>query len=97
MSYQHEKHNETIEINLDRILKQCQLVLKDRKLSSFLIIIDRLDTFVAGEEYHTQRTFIEALLEVEDDMEIRYDRIKLKIFLRSDLFSRLNFENRVGG
>ncbi len=92
LSYQHEKHHEAKEINLDRILKQCQLVLKDRKLNSFLIIIDRLDAFVAGEEYHTQRKFIEALLEVEDDMEIRYDRIKLKIFIRSDLFSRLNFE-----
>ena len=92
ISYEHERHDDTKEINLDRILKQCQLVLKERKLNSFLIIIDRLDAFVAGEEYETQRKFIEALLEVEDDLDIAFDKINLKIFLRSDLFSRLNFE-----
>jgi hypothetical protein len=79
-------------INIDRILKCCIEAVKVRNKNGFLVIIDKLDTFVAGEEYETQRKYIEALLEVEEDMSVQYPIIRHKIFLRSDLFARINFE-----
>jgi len=80
------------EINLDKILRQCEEILKEREKNNFLIIIDRIDAFVSGEEYDVQRKYIEALLEVDDDLDCAFTKINCKIFLRSDLFARLNFE-----
>lgn len=80
------------ELNLDRIYKCVDESIIDRELPSVLVIIDRIDTFVAGEEYEVQREFIEALIEVDDDIDVSYPKIGRKIFLRSDLFARLNYE-----
>lgn len=80
------------EINLDRILVCATNAITERRLNAPLIIIDRIDTFVAGEDYNTQREYIEALLEVNDDIDTAYKNIDTKIFLRSDLFARLNHE-----
>lgn len=66
--------------------------IKIRKEPNILVLIDKIDTFVAGEEYNTQRKYIEALLEVDEDMSSGLDAIGRKIFIRSDLFARLNFE-----
>ncbi|HIP26846.1 MAG TPA: hypothetical protein EYG80_04245 [Flavobacteriaceae bacterium] len=79
-------------IHLDKILELCLKSTKERKMDNILVIIDKIDAFVAGEEYHTQRKYIEALLEVDDDMIISYPNIGHKIFLRRDLYARLNFE-----
>lgn len=79
-------------LNIDRILTCCVKAERERNRNGFLVIIDKLDTFVAGEEYETQRKYIEALLEVEEDMSVQYPYIRHKIFLRSDLFARINFE-----
>ncbi len=79
-------------LNLDRIYKCVNESIISRKLPEVLVIIDRIDTFVAGEEYDVQREFIEALIEVDDDIDVSYPNIGRKIFLRSDLFSRLNYE-----
>ena len=84
--------NSTTDIHLDRILDLCIISIKERKMDNILVIIDKIDAFVAGEEYHTQRKYIEALLEVDDDMSISYPNIGHKIFLRRDLYARLNFE-----
>ena len=81
-----------IELNLDRIYKCVNESIISRELSSVLVIVDRIDTFVAGEEYDVQREFIEALIEVDDDIDVSYPDIGRKIFLRSDLFARLNYE-----
>ena len=43
------------ELNLDRIYKCVDESISDRELPSVLVIIDRIDTFVAGEEYDVQR------------------------------------------
>ncbi|WP_159098545.1 hypothetical protein [Thiorhodospira sibirica] len=51
-----------------------------------MVIIDRIATFVAGENYDTQRDFIESLLEVDDDIDASYSSIGRKVFLRADLF-----------
>lgn len=87
------KLNEKYEINLDRVFNCVMKIIETRKLMSPLVIIDRIDTFVAGEDYDTQRDFIEALIEVDDDIDVSYPMIGRKIFLRSDLFSRLNYES----
>jgi len=80
------------EINIDRIINQCIKSAKDRGHKCILVLIDRIDRFVAGEEYETQRKYVEALLEVDDDLSVSYPQINRKIFLREDLFSRLNYE-----
>jgi len=54
------------------------------------VLIDKLDNFVAGQEYETQKLYIGSLLEVEDDLRQKTS-IKCKIFLREDLFDRLDF------
>lgn len=80
-------------INIDRILTLCVKTNEVRGCHRFLVIIDRIDKFVAGIEYEYQRRYIEALLEVDDDLSISYKGINRKIFLRDDLFSRLNYES----
>ena len=80
------------ELNLDRIYKCVESVISIRAIKQPMVIIDRIDTFVAGEDYDTQKAFISALLEVDDDIDISYPSIGRKIFLRSDLFARLDYE-----
>jgi len=80
-------------VNLDRILNLCIKTTKERKLNNILVLIDRIDRFVAGEEYDVQRKYIEALLEVDDDLAVSFSDINRKIFLRDDLFARLNYES----
>ncbi|HIP26217.1 MAG TPA: hypothetical protein EYG80_00995 [Flavobacteriaceae bacterium] len=87
-----KKNKKKEKINLDKVLSNCIYIIQQRRMNNLLIIIDKIDTFVAGEEYDTQRKYIEALLEVDDDMFISYPEIGRKIFLRKDLYSRLNFE-----
>jgi hypothetical protein len=79
-------------INLDKILKLCIKAVENRNKNDILVIIDKIDAFVAGEEYNTQRKYIEALLEIDDDLSISFPKIGRKIFLRSDLFARISYE-----
>lgn len=85
-----EKALEKIEINLDSAFDNIIYCVKDRNFRKATVIIDKLDKFVAGEEYSTQKTYIEALLELEDDL-FQYKEVGLKIFLRADLYERLDF------
>ena len=81
-----------VKLDLDRIYNCVIRVFESRKELKPLVIIDRIDTFVAGEDYDTQREFIGALLEVDYDIDIVYPTIGRKIFLRTDLFVRLDNE-----
>lgn len=81
------------ELNLDRVYKCVEKISQRRTSFNPLVIIDRIDTFVAGENYDTQRAFINALLEVDDDLHTSHPVIGRKIFLRSDLFARLDYES----
>ena len=54
--------------------------------------MDKLDEFVVKEAYSFQKMLIQGLLECERSY-IRYENIKLKLFLRTDLFEKLNFES----
>jgi hypothetical protein len=77
-------------INLNEIQKSISKSIELREFNSAIAIIDKIDRFVAGVEYEAQRDFILGLLEVDDDLTSEQN-INLKIFIRADLFDRLNF------
>jgi hypothetical protein len=81
-----------IELNLDKVIEKASNSINKREIRRATIIIDKLDKFVAGEEYEIQRAYIEALLELEDDL-YSVKEIGFKIFLRSDLYDRLDFSS----
>lgn len=57
------------------------------------VLIDKIDDFVVDIEYEEQLKNVQALVECANDY--RFPEIKVKLFLRLDLFNRLNFE-RIG-
>jgi hypothetical protein len=77
---------------LDKVIEKASNSINKREIRRATIIIDKLDKFVAGEEYEIQRAYIEALLELEDDL-YSVKEIGFKIFLRSDLYDRLDFSS----
>lgn len=78
-----------VEVNLDIVLEKLSKIINEREYRRATVIIDKLDKFVSGEDYETQRMFLEALLEVEDDLH-SLKSISFKVFLRKDLYKRLN-------
>lgn len=80
-------------VNLNNVLEHCSKAVAAReKFDKVLIIIDKIDKFVAGIEYDIQKKYIEALLEVEDDL-VSIQNFHFNIFIRSDLFARLSFSS----
>jgi hypothetical protein len=63
--------------------------IKARNLVA-IVLIDKIDDFVVGIDYEEQRKNMQALLECTQNF--RYPELKLKIFMRADLFKRLDFE-----
>jgi len=84
--------NNKKKINLEEVQRAISSAVKERGYDKATIIIDKIDRFVAGIEYAIQRNFLTALLEVDDDM-ASDSHLNLKIFIRYDLFERLNFSN----
>ncbi len=81
-----------IELNLDKVISNISKIITQRNIRQCTVIIDKLDKFVAGEDYSTQKKYIEALIQLEDDLySIKY--IGFKIFIRSDLYDRLDFSS----
>jgi len=64
-------------------------LLKSRKTVA-IVMIDKIDDFVVGLEYVEQKKSVQALLACTQDM--RLPELKLKIFLRADIYRRLDFE-----
>lgn len=54
------------------------------------VLVDRIDDFVVDLAYQEQKKSVQALLECTQLL--RFPELKLKIFLRIDLFKRLDFE-----
>jgi hypothetical protein len=90
ISKEAEKAKNRIKLNLEEVIQKSCSIIQDRKIRRCIVAIDKLDKFVAGEEYETQRAYIESLLQLEDDM-YGLEEIGFKIFLRSDLYERLDF------
>jgi hypothetical protein len=78
-----------VEINLDEVLDKLKDSISSWGFRRCTVIIDKIDKFVSGEDYDTQRLYIESLLEIEDDFYAN-PSIRFKIFLREDLYKRLN-------
>jgi len=77
-------------INLEEVQRAISESISARSYDCARVIIDKIDRFVAGTEYYIQRQYINALLEVDDDL-AAITNINLKIFIRADLFDRLDF------
>jgi hypothetical protein len=72
-------------------LKERLIAELNKKNLTAIVLVDRIDDFVVGFEYEEQIKHIQALVDCLNDF--RIPEIKLKIFLRTDLFKRLNFEH----
>lgn len=81
-------------LNIDLVLSDCEAAFSSRSRNGVLIAVDKIDKFVAGEEYETQRDYIASLLDVEDDLASKR-KLNFKIFVRQDLYERLDF-SRLG-
>ncbi|WP_027710431.1 P-loop ATPase, Sll1717 family [Zooshikella ganghwensis] len=90
LSKETEKATNRVNLNLDEVVANVAKIIKDRGIRRCTVIIDKLDKFVYGEDYKTQKNYIESLLKLEDDLYGVY-QIGFKVFLRSDLYERLNF------
>lgn len=88
------KKNKTTKkkINLEEVQRSISGAINERGFERTTVIVDKIDRFVAGVEYETQKFFITALLEVDDDFATD-DYFNLKVFLRADLFERLDYSS----
>lgn len=86
------KSIKNIELNLDKVISNISKSITQRNIRQCTVIIDKLDKFVAGEDYSTQKKYIEALIQLEDDL-YGIQSIGFKIFIRSDLYDRLDFSS----
>ena len=85
-----KKDAKIIEIDLDNLKVSICEILKRNK-SVLYVLMDSLDEFVIKEEYDVQRMMLHGLIESVNGY-IKYAEIKPKVFIRSDLFSKINFE-----
>ncbi len=81
-------------INIDEIKTLLNNCLRKNK-SAVYVLIDHVDDFIAREEYSIQKKILQGLLTCSKSYS-RHSLIKVKLFLREDLFHKLNF-SEVGG
>lgn len=71
-------------LNLNRLFDLVNTFYRDNKLT-VLVLIDRLDNFVARESYLVQKNYIQGLFDCIEELS-NYDSIAPVLFLRTDLF-----------
>ncbi|WP_216089420.1 P-loop ATPase, Sll1717 family [Burkholderia sola] len=76
-------------IDVPSIKSELNAFLKQKRCIAYLLV-DKIDEFVAGDEYETQKAILQALLHCWRDYQ-SYPQLKPKLFLRRDLFERLDF------
>ena len=79
------------EIDVDLLKKRIGAFLRSQN-SVLFILFDKLDEFVIKEEYQEQKHIIQGLLHCQRGYG-NVSEIKLKLFLRTDLFRRLDFQS----
>jgi hypothetical protein len=91
-SYNKDSSDEVtkMEIDLDSYKKTLQQFLHSKN-TSIIVAIDKLDEFVFLDKYKSQRHVLNGLAHCERNY-LQYQNIKLKIFMRKDLFEQLDFE-----
>ena len=82
---------ETLLLDLEEYKREIQTFLRKQKAVAY-ILIDKLDEFVVKEAYDIQKDMLQGLLACQRSYGPNPD-IKIKLFLRFDLFSRLNFQS----
>lgn len=83
-----------ITINLSEIQTKLNSLLR-RQNSIVYVLIDNLDDFLAREAYDAQRLVVQGLLACSKDYS-RHTYIKVKSFLRNEVFHKVDFE-QIGG
>lgn len=81
-------------LEIDTIRKAINQSLRRHKCVIY-VLIDNVDDFVAREEYRIQRILVQGLLQTTKDYS-SYPLLKVKLFLRTDLYEKLNFA-QLGG
>ncbi|SDR51310.1 hypothetical protein SAMN05443245_6891 [Paraburkholderia fungorum] len=76
-------------IDVPQIKRDINNFLRAKKTVVYLLL-DKIDEFVAGDEYDTQKATLQALIHTWRDFQ-SYPSLKPKLFLRRDLFERLDF------
>lgn len=84
-----ELHRDESILDLPKFKREINSLLAESN-SVVYILIDKLDEFVAGEDYHTQLDTLQALLHCWRESQ-SYPKLKLKLFLRRDIYERLDF------
>jgi hypothetical protein len=88
-----EQHQEQpISLKLVDYKRHLEKFLQERGITLY-ILFDRLDDFVAQEDYETQRLLMHGLLTTQQDYRHRYRHIKVKAFIRTDLFRKLDISD----
>ncbi|MEQ1837907.1 MAG: hypothetical protein ABL858_06185 [Candidatus Nitrotoga sp.] len=80
---------EVTDYEISQIRNRLRKFIKSKN-SVVIVLVDKIDDFVVGLNYEEQLKNIQALVECTQDY--RFPEIKLKIFLRADLYNKLNFE-----
>ena len=80
-------------LNLEAILQDVEHFLRSESCRVF-ILVDEIDQFVTHSKYETQKVLLQGLLEMDRALS-KFDFIRLKIFIRDDLFEKLDF-SRLG-
>ncbi|HVY23430.1 MAG TPA: hypothetical protein VG962_08780 [Steroidobacteraceae bacterium] len=86
---QPDEDNKPITLKLIEYKRHLNRLLHEEKRTLY-VLFDRLDDFVAREDYDTQRHLLHGLLATQTDYRQKYPRIKIKAFIRSDLFIKLD-------
>lgn len=79
-----------ISLDVDKFKSEINKFLKDNKSIAY-VLIDKIDEFVVKDDYDTQRAVLQALLLCQRGYS-GFDNIKIKLFIRGDLFSKLDFQ-----
>jgi hypothetical protein len=76
-------------LRLGEYRKYLERFLHERNKKIFMLV-DRLDDFVANEDYETQKMLLQELLATQRTYREKCQRIRVKLFFRTDLFERLD-------
>lgn len=82
-------NNEVAVLKIGEFRKYLNKLLNEKSLIIY-ILFDRLDDFVIHEEYDVQKLLLQELLSTQRTYREKCTNIKIKTFLRTDLFERLD-------
>lgn len=88
------KKDRELDICLDEVKNLANRILTKKKIYTY-IAVDNIDDFVAREDYEIQKMLVQGLLQCAKGFN-PYSHIKVKLFLRTELYKAIDF-SQVGG